>query len=72
MGDKITAFNGASTPFVLRKAMHEQSTRARHSTVGMKDVEKWEIVGSCYIQGFMDNEVASPEWQEKKEMFWIV
>jgi hypothetical protein len=32
--------------------------------------EQYELIGDCYVHGFMDNEVA-PEWRAKKQTFWI-
>jgi hypothetical protein len=33
--------------------------------------EQYELIGDCYVHGFMDNEVAAPEWRAKKQTFWI-
>ena len=73
-GDAIIIFNGASTPSILRRVIHGESIEGKHSTAGEEeeDVGTWRIIGTCYIHGFMDNEIASPEWQAKKETFWIV
>jgi hypothetical protein len=71
-GDVISAFNGAGIPCVLRKVLPDDAVSVGDSVTGKRDVDKWEIVGNCYLQGFMDNEVASSKWDEKREMLWIV
>lgn len=32
----------------------------------------WRLIGDSYVHDFMDNEVVSPEYREKAEMFWII
>ncbi|PMD25997.1 HET-domain-containing protein [Hyaloscypha hepaticicola] len=60
--DVVAIFSGASTPFVLRKVELDDSSQATPSLTGNPDGQRWRIVGHCYLHGFMDNEVASPEW----------
>jgi hypothetical protein len=71
-GDVVAIFSGATTPFVLRKAELDDSGQATPSLTGKLDDRRWKIIGSCYLHGFMDNEVASPEWQDKRQMIWLV
>jgi len=70
--DVACVFNGATTPCVLRKVTRHSSIQGQQSITGLSEIETWEIIGRCYVQGIMNHEVASPEWQEKKEVFWIV
>jgi hypothetical protein len=44
----------------------EENTEGRFSPD-----EQYELIGECYVHGFMDNEVAAPEWRAKKQTFWI-
>jgi hypothetical protein len=71
-GEVVCVFNGASTPTVLRKVLRVDSARVGQPAIEEMGVERWEIVGNCSLDGFMDNEATSPEWREKKETIWIV
>ncbi|KAE8451449.1 hypothetical protein EG329_004078 [Mollisiaceae sp. DMI_Dod_QoI] len=71
-GDVVSVFNGACTPFVLRKAERGNSVQGGGNVGGQSEGERWKIVGHCYLHGFMDNQVTCPEWQEKKQILWIV
>ena len=33
--------------------------------------EPWELIGDCYIHGFMNNEILRPEFSEKSQMFFV-
>jgi hypothetical protein len=70
-GDVVAIFSGAETPFVLRKVELDDSSQATLSLNGNPNEQRWRIVGTCYLHGFMDNEVASPEWDDKRQMIWI-
>jgi hypothetical protein len=72
VADMVCVFNGATAPCVVRKVTRPSSIQGQQSITGLTEIEKWEIIGDCYVHGIMSNEVASPEWQEKKEVFWIV
>jgi hypothetical protein len=76
-GDAVCTFDGASTPFILRKVSgNELVVPDELPATGQKDPdldhEKWKIIGDCYLHGFMDNEVVDSEWQEKRRQFWLV
>ncbi len=71
-GDIVSVFNGASIPCVLRKTLHDESVSVGEPVSGKRDFERWEIIGNCFLHGFMDNEVASPEWESKRKRFWVV
>lgn len=47
-GDWVVVLFGGHTPFVLRE-------RESH-TLALGDRKRWEVVGECYIQEFMDGE----------------
>ncbi|KAN0105882.1 HET domain containing protein [Hyaloscypha variabilis] len=71
-GDVACVFNGATAPCIIRKVTRHSSFKGQQSITGLGEIETWEIIGDCYVHGIMKNEVASSEWQEKKEIFWIV
>ena len=59
VGDELVVFPGMQTPSVIR-TMQKQILR------------KYQIVGECYIHGFMNNEALRPENKEKRQWFSIV
>ena len=74
-GDAVAVFDGAESPCVLRQADDTRSPKAhnksdKHSKLGNE--EKWEILGDCYLHGFMDNEALDPKYAEKQQTFWII
>jgi hypothetical protein len=75
-GDAICIFDGARTPFILRKVSGNELVPDELPESGQKDPdldrERWKIIGDCYLHGFMDNEVVDSEWQEKRRRFWVV
>ncbi|KAH8762980.1 heterokaryon incompatibility protein-domain-containing protein [Hyaloscypha finlandica] len=75
-GDAICIFDGARTPFILRKVSGNELVPDELPATGQKDPdqdrERWKFVGDCYLHGFMDNEVVDSEWQEKRRQFWLV
>jgi hypothetical protein len=71
-GDVACVFNGATAPCVLRKVKQHSSIQGQQSITGLSEIETWEIIGDYYVHGIMNNEVSNPEWQEKREVFWIV
>ncbi|TGO33777.1 hypothetical protein BHYA_0227g00030 [Botrytis hyacinthi] len=74
-GDIVAIFDGLRMPIVLRPALPDQSSRPPVYSPNKEQVflpdEQWELVGNCYLHGFMNNEVAEPQWREKSEKFWI-
>ena len=70
-GDVLAIFSGASTPFVLRKVELDDPGQAAPSLTGKTDDQRFKIIGNCYLHGFMNNEVARPEWDDKRQMIWI-
>jgi hypothetical protein len=75
-GDAICIFDGAQTPFILRKVSGNELVPDELPATGQRDPnqdrERWNILGDCYLHGFMDNEVVDSEWQEKRLRFWLV
>jgi hypothetical protein len=75
-GDAVCVFDGAQTPFVLRKIDCDDFVSDGPPLPEQRgfdgDGGRWQIIGDCYLHGFMDNEVVSPKWQEKRQQFWIV
>jgi hypothetical protein len=72
LGDVVSIFSGTDTPFVLRKFESGDSVKGASSIAGQTNEESWEIIGDCFLQSFMNNQVASPEWKEKRQMLRIV
>jgi hypothetical protein len=74
--DAICVFDGAQTPFILRKVSGNELVPDELPESGQKDPdlesERWKIIGDCYLHGFMNNEVVDSEWQEKRRRFWLV
>ncbi|KAF7933949.1 uncharacterized protein EAE98_003658 [Botrytis deweyae] len=74
-GDIVAIFDGLRTPIVLRPVLPDQPSRPPMYSPNKEQVfvpdEQWELLGECYLHGFMNNEVAEPQWREKSEMFWI-
>lgn len=74
-GDAVVVFYGAETPFVLRKSVPDKGAgNLSGSTVDEEDcsTERWQLVGDCYLHGFMTNEILRPEFEGKDKMFWLV
>jgi hypothetical protein len=74
-GDVVVVFDGDQTPFVLRQIKSDEHTvdpNMEENTEGrFSPDEQYELIGECYVHGFMDNEVAAPEWRAKEQTFWI-
>ncbi|KAH8789885.1 heterokaryon incompatibility protein-domain-containing protein [Hyaloscypha sp. PMI_1271] len=75
LGDVVVVFDGDQTPFVLRQIKSDEHTvdpnMEENTEARFSPDEQYELVGECYVHGFMDNEVAAPEWRAKKQTFWI-
>jgi hypothetical protein len=75
LGDVVVVFDGGETPFVLRQiksSEHTVDSNMEENAEGrFSPDEQYELVGECYVHGFMDNEVAAPKWRAKKQTFWI-
>jgi hypothetical protein len=54
-GDSICAFKGAEVPFILRE--QEGGVGRYRRTLWRKERRSCELVGECYIHGFMDGEM---------------
>ncbi|KAH6661964.1 heterokaryon incompatibility protein-domain-containing protein [Halenospora varia] len=70
-GDIIVAFHGAHTPVVLRTIATEPPSETVHENVRVIPSKKVRLVGPCYFQGFMDNEVSRTKYAKKSEVFII-
>jgi hypothetical protein len=70
--DVVSIFSGAKTPFVLRRLGRNDFAEASTSIAGRTNEESWEIVGDCFLNDFMDNQVTGTEWEEKRQMLRIV
>jgi hypothetical protein len=33
--------------------------------------ESWELTGACYLNGFIENKALQPEYEGKRQMFFI-
>jgi hypothetical protein len=74
-GDVVVIFDGDTTPFVLRQIKFDEHTvdpnMEENAEGRFSPDEQYELIGDCYVHGFMDNEVVAPEWRAKKQTFWI-
>lgn len=74
-GDVVAIFDGFTTPYILRPVLPDQPLRppvySPNKEEGFVPDEQWEVIGECYLYGFMDNQVAEPPWRAKSDMFWI-
>jgi len=74
-GDNVVVFNGDRTPFVLRRIELENcpldEDEERNTEGEFCPDEQYQLIGDCYVHGFMDNEVVSPKWRAKQQTFWI-
>lgn len=61
-GDRVAILLGGSTPFVLRE--YDTSEEA------LQHLVQWELLGDCYVHGWMDGELVKNERTE--EWPWIV
>ncbi|KAI9640586.1 hypothetical protein NHQ30_010885 [Ciborinia camelliae] len=59
VGDRVALVLGGRVPFVLRE-WGEGRVRGR-------ELEKWKLVGGCYIHGMMDGQgLTLPDWKEQE------
>ena len=74
-GDAIVFFHGAATPFLLRKVCLDKGKGNAPSCTaddGSRSAERWQLVGDCYLHGFMNNEILRPDYKGKHRLFWLV
>ena len=74
-GDAIVFFHGAETPFLLRKVCLDKGKGNAPSCTaddGSRSAERWQLVGDCYLHGFMNNEILRPDYKGKHRLFWLV
>lgn len=61
-GDIVIVFDGAETPFVIRRVDE-----------GRREVRKeWVLGGDCYLHGFMNGESLRGGFEDGKQVFWII
>ncbi|MCJ1327340.1 hypothetical protein MMC10_004009 [Thelotrema lepadinum] len=57
-GDSVFIIAGLGVPLILRKSQAQESSES-------EEVIKWQLVGTSYVHGIMDGELASEEaWSE--------
>ncbi|TVY81290.1 Heterokaryon incompatibility protein 6 OR allele [Lachnellula suecica] len=46
--------------------------RQDYQNMTMDDIkERWQLIGRCYLHGFMDNEILQPEFDDPRQMFFL-
>lgn len=72
--DQMVTFDGEKTVFVLQPVEGYTTHSVTNSSedVTTADIrERWELIGDCYLHGFMDNEIEEPEYEDRRRMFFI-
>jgi hypothetical protein len=69
-GDVVVVFDGASMASVLRKADEPPNECGIWIIPGVPQC--WQLVGECYIQGFMNNEVLESKYDDRRQTFVLV
>ncbi len=72
--DIIAVFDGTEAPFVLRElALDKYRVATGEPRDGLRHVreKQWELIGDCYLYGFMDNEASKPKDNRESQIFWI-
>jgi hypothetical protein len=71
-GDEIVVFDGAETPFILRRANEEKGIANQLETsdevAECQLDEQWILIGSCYVHGFMNGEFPRPEYDDRENI----
>jgi hypothetical protein len=70
-GDGVVAFAGAEAPFILRELNPENTQGSAEPGDGSQHIlrKEWELIGDCYLHGFMNNEILAKGYKEEK--IWI-
>ena len=66
-GDRIVVFEGAETPFVLRKVGSNGDDDGEKT----EKKEEWQVLGDAYVHGFMDGEGLSQTYEGSRQVFWV-
>ncbi len=70
-GDIVFVFDGAQTPFLLRKVgvcvSEDPDSEGRR-----KQLSLFQVVGECYLHGFMDGEVMAEEYDAAQEFVVVL
>jgi hypothetical protein len=72
--DMIAVFDGTEALFVLRELGLDKSRDATgEPRDGLRHFreKQWELIGDCYLHGFMDNKASKSKYNRKSQIFWI-
>jgi hypothetical protein len=69
-GDVIAVFDGAPMASILRKV--DEPPNENEALITPSGAQHWQLVGDCYIQGLMDNEVLESKYDDRRQTFVLV
>jgi hypothetical protein len=69
-GDVLVVFDGAHMASVLGRA--DESPNENETSITPIGAQHWQLVGECYVQGFMDNEVLESKYDDRRQTFVLV
>ena len=69
-GDVIVVFDGAHMASILRRA--DESLNENETSISSSGAQLWQLVGDCYVQGFMNNEVLESTYDHRRQTFVLV
>lgn len=76
-GDVVVLLDGGQNPFILRRVddtyeLDEETKKLDPCVVEDGEGYTWELIGQCYLYGFMDNETCKSEYEHKRQTFYLV
>jgi hypothetical protein len=69
-GDVIVVFNGAHMASILRRV--DEFLNENKTSITPSGTQLWQLVGDCYVQGFMNNEVLESKYDDRRQTFVLV
>jgi hypothetical protein len=78
-GDTVVIFAGSETPFVLRLVEETPSQLYENgANISGEDADaaglpdRWELIGDCYLHGFMEKQSLRSKLDDKKDTFSLI